>query len=71
MRLTGPRGWDLVRLDPGPTVSPGEDDLTALVDAVREAAIPAIPAPAEAERHSGMLEVGRRRHLRVLRPPEP
>ena len=68
VRLTGPRGWDLVRLDPGPSVSPGEDDLTALVDAVREAAI---PAPAEAERHSDVLEVGRRRHLRVLRPPEP
>ena len=67
VRLTGPRGWEVVRLDPGPMVRPIEDDLTALVDAVREATI---PAPAEAEQEAGGVEPGRRRHLRVLRLPE-
>jgi len=34
-RITAPRGWDLVR-HPGPWVSPEEDDLIALAEAVRE-----------------------------------
>ena len=66
VRLTGPRGWEIVRLDPGPMGRPSEDDLTALVDAVREATI---PAPAEAEHRTGAMGAGRR-HLRVLRPPD-
>lgn len=33
--ITAPRGWDLVR-HPGPWVSPEEDDLIALAEAVRE-----------------------------------
>lgn len=67
-RLTAPRGWELVRLDieaaglTGPTV----DDLAALADAVREAAQPATVAAAVGP---GDGEVGRRGHLRVLRPP--
>jgi hypothetical protein len=69
VRLTGPRGWEVVRLDPGPMVRPIEDDLTALVDAVREARIPA-PVPAPTEHDAGGVQVGRRRHLRVLPLPE-
>ena len=65
VRLTGPRGWEVVRLDPDPLTQPVGDDLTALVDAVREAV-----HPAESERRSGVVEVGRRGHLRVLRAPE-
>jgi hypothetical protein len=73
--LTVPRGWDAIRLatefvDPGPT----QDDLLALADAVREAGRPrrvtgpsaAERAPSEAETN-GMIETGRRGHLRILR----
>lgn len=65
LRLTAPRGWDVVRhegefAEPEPSV----DDLTALAEAVREAgrvdrpidAVPAGPSPGN----------GRRGHLRVL-----
>lgn len=63
-RMTVPRGWEVVRLEPDPdALRPSSDDLEALADAVREAARP---------RHEGapsaMVEVGRRGHLRVLRP---
>ncbi|MBS9534882.1 DUF3499 domain-containing protein [Mycobacterium sp. M1] len=34
-RITAPRGWELVR-HPGPLVSPEDDDLIALAEAVRE-----------------------------------
>ena len=69
VRLTAPRGWEIVRLDPGPMGGPREDDdLTALVDAVREVTI---PAPAEVEHGTGGRDLGRRGHLRVLRLPEP
>jgi hypothetical protein len=62
-RLTAPRGWEVVRLDPGPVASgPSSDDLEALANAVREAARPAPVAET-----GSMVEVGRRGHLRVLR----
>jgi hypothetical protein len=66
LRLTAPRGWEVVRHDgafasPEPTV----DDLTALAEAVREAGRPdrpvETPDPANAS--------GRRGHLRVLPDP--
>lgn len=67
LRLTAPRGWDVVRHEgefaaPEPSV----DDLTALAEAVREAGradrpVDPVPAPAQ----SG----GRRGHLRVLPDP--
>lgn len=73
--LTAPRGWDVIRLlteyvDPGPT----PDDLLALADAVREAGRPrqisspvsAVGGQYEAEA-SGVVETGRRGHLRILR----
>jgi len=68
VRLTAPRGWDVVRHEgeygePEPSV----DDLTALAEAVREAGRvdlptdPALPALATG--------TGRRGHLRVLPNP--
>jgi hypothetical protein len=68
VRLTAPRGWDVVRHEgeygePEPSV----DDLTALAEAVREAGRvdlpmdPVLPAPATG--------TGRRGHLRVLPNP--
>ena len=61
-RLTAPRGWDVVRL-PGDPAAQQIDDLEALANAVREAALPA----AGAEPVGQGTEVGRRGHLRVLR----
>ncbi len=62
-RMTAPRGWEVVRLDPDPdALRPSSDDLEALADAVRDAARPR-PVPESAT----VVEVGRRGHLRVLR----
>lgn len=68
LRLTAPRGWDVVRhegefAEPEPSV----DDLTALAEAVREAGRadrpvdPVLAGPADGN--------GRRGHLRVLPDP--
>jgi hypothetical protein len=74
-RLTAPRGWDVVRL-PGDPAAQAIDDLEALANAVREAAIPALPDGADGtggpagpgtEPVGQGTEVGRRGHLRVLR----
>ena len=62
-RMTVPRGWEVVRLEPDPdALRPSSDDLEALADAVREAARPRVESPP-----GDMVEVGRRGHLRVLR----
>jgi hypothetical protein len=47
VRLTAPRGWDVVRHD-GDFVAaePSDDDLTALAEAVREAGRPTFPSDA-------------------------
>jgi Protein of unknown function (DUF3499) len=60
-RLTAPLGWDVVRLPVDP-VPPESDDLEALANAVREAALPPAGEPV-----GQGIEVGRRGHLRVLR----
>ena len=74
-RLTAPRGWEVLRLEYGSqSRTPGPDELSALVDAVREAeAEEPAPEPEQARR-SGKhaleppAELGTRRsHLRVLR----
>lgn len=68
-RLTAPRGWEVVRLQPDPdALRPNHDDLEALADAVREAGKPrqAEPTP-EPSVPAGTLEVSRRGHLRMLR----
>ena len=60
-RLTAPRGWDVVRLPVDPAQERA-DDLEALANAVREAALPPAGEPV-----GQGIEVGRRGHLRVLR----
>lgn len=65
MRLTAPRGWEVVRpdgeLDPD---TPDSDDLEALANAVREAGRAERPVDRESTQTTG-----RRGHLRVLRFP--
>lgn len=67
-RFTAPRGWDVLRLEPGnePPVR-SHDDLLAIADAVRVAGRKAEPEqlPTGTEHESG-----RRGHLRVLRGPD-
>jgi hypothetical protein len=59
-RLTVPRGWEVVRLDPDPAaLLPSVDDLEALANAVRERG--------RVEGAATTVEVHRRAHLRVLR----
>lgn len=66
--LTAPRGWEVLRLAPDPAAAggPSSDDLEALANAVREAARPR-PEVAGSAPPAG---VGRRGHLRVLRPTD-
>lgn len=73
-RLTAPLGWEVVRLDGEyATPAPSTDDLLALADAVREAGRVRPTATGErpgqlGEEHArGVVEAGRRGHLRVLR----
>lgn len=67
-RLTAPRGWEVVRLEPDPSaLEPSQDALQALADAVRSAARPVnVTTPEE----TGQVTVGGKGHLRVLRPIE-
>ncbi len=69
LRLTAPRGWDVVRHEGEfSEPEPSADDLTALAEAVREAGRPDRPIdPVPARTGSG---TGRRGHLRVLPAPE-
>ena len=63
VRLTAPRGWDVVRLAPDPeALKPTVDDLEALANAVREVG--------RIDPVDAMVEVNRRGHLRVLRDPD-
>ncbi|MDP4013238.1 MAG: DUF3499 domain-containing protein [Candidatus Nanopelagicales bacterium] len=69
-RLTAPRGWEVVRLQPDPdALKPSSDDLEALANAVREAGRPRPSEPLAADEPTppGTMEVNRRGHLRVLR----
>lgn len=73
-RLTAPRGWEVVRLQPDPeALKPSSDDLETLADAVREAGRPRLEESPEGDSGPpppGTVEVGRRGHLRVLRDLE-
>ena len=63
IRLTAPRGWEVVRLELDPqALKPAADDLEALANAVREIGQVALSDSVE--------EVARRGHLRVLRNVE-
>ena len=67
VRLTAPRGWDVVRHEGEFTLpAPTTDDLEALANAVREAGRSAEP-PAGPPGGTGP---GRRGHLRALPSPE-
>ncbi len=68
-RLTAPRGWEVVRLQPDPdALKPSSDDLETLAEAVREAGrLREAPAPVEPAVPAGTREVTRRGHLRMLR----
>ncbi len=70
-RMTAPKGWDIVRLEPDPdALRPSSEDIEALANAVREAARPreATAAAAQAPQDPpSSVEVTRRGHLRVLR----
>lgn len=58
-KLTAPRGWAMVRLQPDPeALKPNASELSALADLVR-----GVGTPAEPEQ----VELGKRGHLRVLR----
>jgi hypothetical protein len=72
VRLSAPRGWEVLRLAPDPdSLAPSSDDLLALADAVREAARPVPqPTPLHPVDETGSREVGRRGHLRVLKSVE-
>lgn len=64
-RLSAPRGWEVIRLAPDPALAgPTKDDLLALADAVREAAVP--PPERIAPAAETGREITRRGHLRIL-----
>jgi hypothetical protein len=68
-RLTAPRGWEVVRHEPGQVAlarSRSRDDLEALADAVREAARPVRSGATPPAPDGG---TGRRGHLRALPTP--
>ena len=66
-RLSAPRGWEVLRLQPDPAAQgPSSDDLLALADAVREAARPVPPPPGPVPVVEPGREIARRGHLRVL-----
>jgi hypothetical protein len=68
LRLTAPRGWEVVRYEGDFPSEPSADDLTALAEAVREAG--RAEPPSEAVGHIGAVAgTGRRGHLRVLPDP--
>lgn len=70
LRLTAPRGWELVRHEGEfEAPAPSTDDLVALAEAVREAGRPA-RRPADHDDDTDQnRDVGRRGHLRVIPPP--
>lgn len=68
LRLTAPRGWDVVRHGGGLAApEPSVDDLTALAEAVREAG--RVLRPVEPVAAGPVHGGGRRGHLRVLPTP--
>jgi Protein of unknown function (DUF3499) len=66
LRLTAPRGWEVVRYEGNFEAEPIIDDLTALAEAVREAGRADRAKPPERVPEQG---TNRRGHLRVLPDP--
>lgn len=71
--LSAPRGWEVIRL-PMPDAEPAgdSDDLLALANAVREVGFRygEESPPPDPQPHSGVVEVGRKRHLTMLVDPD-
>lgn len=67
LRLTVPKGWEVVRHEGDFSDEPSSDELTALAEAVREAG--RYDAPAAAQEQGPVGPGGRRGHLRVLPDP--
>ncbi|MGJ3508558.1 DUF3499 domain-containing protein [Enemella sp. A6] len=71
--LSAPRGWEIIRL-PMPDQAPvaDGDDLLALANAVREVGFSYGERAAHTDLApgSGVVEVGRKAHLRVLTDPD-
>lgn len=67
LRLTAPRGWEVVRYEGEFPSEPSADDLTALAEAVREAG--RAEPRSEAVGLGAVAGTGRRGHLRVLPDP--
>lgn len=69
LRLTVPKGWEVVRHEGEFEVpEPSDDDLTALAEAVREAGRADVPAESA---DAGTTSGSRRGHLRALPDPGP
>lgn len=69
LRLTAPRGWDVVRHDGEfAEAEPSVDDLTALAEAVREAGRP--DRPMDPILLAAATPTARRGHLRALPDPD-
>lgn len=61
-KLTAPRGWAMVRLQPDPeALKPSSSELSALADLVRGVAV-----PAAATMPTVPISAGNRGHLRLL-----
>ena len=68
LRLTAPRGWEVVRYEGEFPAEPSADDLTALAEAVREAGRADRPVE-QVTTAVATAGTGRRGHLRVLPDP--
>jgi hypothetical protein len=74
--LSAPRGWEVIRLAVDDDPKPSSDDLLALADAVREVGLSYDAGPVEetdlraTQRRTGIVEIGRKRHLTVLADPD-
>lgn len=65
---TAPRGWELLtiaQVEPRPPAF-DDSDLRALADAIREIGFSADERPVEREVENTVVELGRKRHLRVI-----
>lgn len=66
--MSAPRGWEVIRLAEPEAIAPGpdEDDLLALANAVREIGFADSRSADSSPHPDSVIELGRRRHLRVI-----
>ncbi len=67
-KMTVPKGWQIVRVPiPEGPVSPDDDDLMALANAIRQVGLPMEEDELKKrEAEAGIVELNRRGHLRVI-----